>query len=203
MQLQSPAGVYYISSEGYAVCASYDPGNLAPLPVAYDAAYYESGWGAPTITQPNGPNTFPLTIVRSSNGGFKLTQTYARDTVRDDITVTMSLANLSGGYRYNVRLDRYIDADASNTTSNIYGRTTDAAYAYVDGGNGILLSDLTRTIAHSTAVHTYGTWNRSTCNQASVPTPTPYSDNVARISYSLGTMTNGLTKIVKINIRRY
>jgi hypothetical protein len=71
MQLQSPAGVYHISSEGYAVCSSYDPSNLAPLPVAYDAAYFESDWGAPTITQPNGPNTFPLTIVRSSTGGFK------------------------------------------------------------------------------------------------------------------------------------
>src|SRR5215472_1883892 len=70
MQLQNPAGYYYISSEGYALCSSYDPSDTAPLPVAYDAAYFESDWGSPTITQPNGPNTFPLTIVRVSTGGF-------------------------------------------------------------------------------------------------------------------------------------
>jgi hypothetical protein len=115
----------------------------------------------------------------------------------------MTLANLSGGYRYNVRLDRYLDADADNTTSNVYGRTADAAYAYVDGGYGVVLSDLTRTIAHSTVVHTYGTWIRNTCNQVSVATPTPYSDNVARISYFFGTMTNGTKTTIKVNIRRF
>src|SRR5262249_565562 len=104
MQLQNPAGIYYISSEGNALCSSYDPSNEGPLPVAYDAAYFESDWGAPTITQPGGPNTFPLTIVRVSTGGFKLTQVFSRDTVEDDITVTMTVANQSGSTRYNVRL---------------------------------------------------------------------------------------------------
>src|SRR5215471_21427242 len=106
MQLQNPSGVYYISSEGYALCSSYDPSNTAPLPVAYDAAYFASDWGEPTITQPNGPNTFPLTIVRVSTGGFSLKQTFSRDTSEDDITITMTLANQSGSTGYNVRLDR-------------------------------------------------------------------------------------------------
>ena len=203
MQLQNPAGVYYISSEGYALCSSYDPSDTAPLPVAYDAAYFESDWGEPTITQPNGPNTFPLTIVRVSTGGFSLKQTFTRDTSEDDITITMTLANQSGSTRYNVRLDRYLDADASNTTSNIYGRTADNMYAYVDGGYGIMMGDITRTVPHATAVHTYGTWVRGTCNQASIPTPTPYADGVGRISYLFGTMNNANSKTVKVVIRRW
>jgi hypothetical protein len=203
MQLQNPAGYYYISSEGYALCSSYDPTNTAPLPVAYDAAYYESDWGDPTITQPNGPNTFPLTIVRVSTGGFRLTQTFSRDTNEDDITITMALANQSGSTRYNVRLDRYLDADADNTTTNIYGRTADNIYAYVDLGYGIMMGDITRTVSHTTAVHTYGTWVRNTCNQASTPTPTPYQDGVGRISYLVGTMNNATSKTVKVVIRRW
>ena len=203
MQLQNPAGHYYISSEGYALCSSYDSANQAPLPVAYDAAYFESDWGAPTITQPGGPNTFPLTIVRVSTGGFKLTQTFSRDTIEDDITVSMALVNQSGSTRYNVRLDRYVDADADNTTSNIYGRSADNIYSYVDGGRGITLGDVTRTVTHSTAVHTYGTWIRNSCNQASIATPTPYQDGVGRISYLVGTMNNGTSKSVKVVLRRW
>jgi hypothetical protein len=203
MQLQNPAGIYYISSEGYALCSSYDPSNLAPLPVAYDAAYFESNWGAPTITQPHGPNTFPLTIVRLSTGGFKLKQTFSRDTSEDDITITMTLTNQSGSVMYNVQLDRYLDADADNTTSNIYGRSADNIYAYVDLGSGIMMGDITRTVSHTTAVHTYGTWVRNTCNQASTATPTPYQDGVGRISYLFGTMNNGASKTVKVVIRRW
>jgi len=203
MQLQSPAGVYYISSEGYALCSSYDPSNVAPLPVAYDAAYFESDWGAPTITEPNGLNTFPLTIVRISTGGFKLTQTFSRDTSEHDITVTMVLLNQSGSTRYNVRLDRYLDADADNTTSNIYGRTADSIFSYVDGGHGIMLGDITRVFPHGTAVHTYGTWVRNSCNQASIATPTPYQDGVGRVSYLIGTMNNNVSKTVKLVLRQW
>jgi hypothetical protein len=203
MQLQSPAGVYYVSSEGYAACSSYDPSNLAPLPVAYDAAYFESDWGASTITQPNGLNTFPLTITRVSTGGLRLIQNFARDTTEWDLTVAMTITNMSGSTRYNVRLDRYLDADASNTTSNVYGRAADSFYSYVDGGHGVLVSDMTKTIPHAPAVHTYGTWVRNTCNQASIATPTVYGDYVGRISYLFGTMANGTSKAVKINLRRF
>jgi hypothetical protein len=115
----------------------------------------------------------------------------------------MTLQNQSGSARYNVRLDRYIDADADNTTSNIYGRTADNIYAYVDLGYGIMMGDITRTIAHTTAVHTYGTWVRNACNQASVATPTPYQDGVGRLSYLLGTMNNNASKSVKVVLRRW
>jgi hypothetical protein len=201
LQLQSPAGVYHISSEGYAMCGSYDPGNLAPLPVAYDAAFSESDWGPPTIT--GTPGTFPLTIVRFSSGGFKLTQTFSRDTVEHDITVTMTLQNLSGGVKYNVRLDRYVDGDVNSTTQNIYGRSLDSIYGYVDNGRGLMLSDITRTISHTTAVHPYGGWVRNTCNQASIPSPTPVQDGVGRISYFLGQMNANQSKQVKVVLRRW
>jgi hypothetical protein len=203
LQLQSPAGVTHISSEGYAACSSFDPSNIAPLPVAYDAAYFEANWGAPTITQPSGPNTFPLTIVRLSTGGLRLTQTFTRDTAEHDITISMTLANVSGGVRYNVRLDRYIDGDANNMTANIYARTLDSVFAFVAAGRGLVLSDLTRTVSHTTAVHAFASWQRNVCNQATVATPTAAADHVGRMSFVLGTLNNNASKTVKINYRRF
>src|SRR5690348_4566906 len=55
---ESPAGRSHMTSlqEGYVLCAGGDQASY------YDAGTSESGWGPATTTQPNGPNTFPLTI---------------------------------------------------------------------------------------------------------------------------------------------
>jgi hypothetical protein len=198
VQLYSPAGIYHTSSEGYALCSSYDPLNQAPVPVAYDAVSPEANWGPPS-----GLPSFPVIITRFSSDGFRLVQTITYDMAEQDITIVMTLTNLSAATRYNVRLDRYVDVDANGTTSNVFGRTLDGVYGYVDSGRGLMLSDITRTISHTTAVHAYGSWNRARCNQASVATPTAPQDGVGRLSYLFGTMSPNSSKTVKVVLRRW
>jgi hypothetical protein len=52
----------------------------------------ESGFGAAIINQPNGANTFPLTITPDTTDGFfRLQQTFSRDAAEKDVTITMKL----------------------------------------------------------------------------------------------------------------
>ena len=51
----------HISSEGYAICDNSGAGEFVS---GYDTGFSESGCGDPTISQPNGANTLPLTITR-------------------------------------------------------------------------------------------------------------------------------------------
>jgi hypothetical protein len=93
VQFESPAGFEHIRvgsfGEGYVVCS----GTTAH---GFDAGSTEAGFGAPTISQPNGANTFPLTITRTTtNGVFQLRQTFAWDTTEKDVTITMTLTNRS------------------------------------------------------------------------------------------------------------
>lgn len=69
-QLESPAGSeYYLKGtvrSGYRVCYSIGGG---PFVSAHDFASIESGFGSAATVQPNGPNTFPLEITRTTNDG--------------------------------------------------------------------------------------------------------------------------------------
>src|SRR5262245_28298059 len=76
--------------EGYVVCSD----DLPPFFSAYDAGFDESGWGAPTKNQPRGPNTFPLTIIRTTaDGSFKLKQTFDWDPTLKEVIISMTLTN--------------------------------------------------------------------------------------------------------------
>ena len=83
--VESPVAKNHISSakglfrfEGYVVCGS--GAN------AWDAGPSESGWGSPTISQPNGANTVPLTITRdTTNGKLRLTQRFTRDATEQEL----------------------------------------------------------------------------------------------------------------------
>jgi hypothetical protein len=52
---------------------------------------------------------FPLTIVRDTTDGvFRLPQTFSRDGAEKDLTITMKVTNLSGSTNSNVRVSRYL-----------------------------------------------------------------------------------------------
>src|ERR671910_2352055 len=78
--------------EGYAVCSNFT-GTIH----GHDTGDVESGFGPPTFAQPNGAGTFPLTVTRkSTDGKFQLTQVWNKpDAIEKDVTVTMTLKNLS------------------------------------------------------------------------------------------------------------
>jgi hypothetical protein len=105
--------------------------------------------GPPTVIQPGGPNTLPLTIIRdSSSGTYRLTQSFAFDGLRRLITVTMKVTRLSNADCTSagcppLRLTRAFEGDVDNNTSTNarFGRSVDSVWEWIDTtGHGLKLS---------------------------------------------------------------
>lgn len=109
-----PSGYSQIYTDGYGVCD-----HTGGLTSYYDIGTTESGnWGSPIITEPNGPNTFPLTIKRTtSDGVWTLTQQYSRSTVDAYVKVIMTWKNNSAVTRA-AQMTRYVDIDADGNGSD-------------------------------------------------------------------------------------
>ncbi|HEX8651170.1 MAG TPA: hypothetical protein VF708_10040 [Pyrinomonadaceae bacterium] len=198
LNLESPATYITNYREGYVVCGT-GAAN------AYDSADAGAGWGSSTITQPNGANTFPLTITRNSlDGKFQLKQVFSRDAAEFDITITMTLTNISTGSISNIKLARYFDGDIDNDDSDdIYDRSAESSWGRET--HAVSLTALTPAIAHSTAVETYGNWlnTRSACTPTSATVPTAVGDYTGRVTYTIGTLNAGASKTVKFLYRRF
>ena len=114
----------YQGGEGYGVCDRTNNANVR----YYDwGVYGDSGWQASQITQPNGPNTFPLTITRTTaDGVWTLKQVFSRNTTTPAVKVTMTLTNNSAVTRQ-VYLERFADVDADGYSVNWFDGTGFAA----------------------------------------------------------------------------
>ncbi len=126
-RIQTPSGwdQLYFGAEGYGIC---DETNYYGY---YDWGQYgDSGnWMAATINQPNGPNTFPLTITRTtSDGVFTLTQAFSQNKTTPAIKVTMTLKNNSDIPRLTFRLNNTFES----TEFSAWGTTPGG------GGNGLI-----------------------------------------------------------------
>jgi hypothetical protein len=202
-----PAKFKHVSSrEGYAVCSEMDT-----VTHGFDAGAVESGWGPATATQPGGPHTFPLTIIRDSiDGKVRLKQSFDWDTTRKEIIVTMVLKNLSAAPLTGVHLSRYFDGDIDNDSpDDLYDSNGDAVWARDDGfiGRGLRLSALSYATERFTFVEDYGKWDpngagtqtaRHCFVNNSVTVPTALGDFVGRLTYELGTINAGQSKTVKL-----
>ena len=199
LKLESPASYpHLVYQEGYVVCGT-GAAN------AYDSAAIGSGWGTSTITQPNGANTFPLTITRnSSDGNFQLKQVFSRDAAEFDITITMTLTNISTGSLTNVKLARYFDGDLDgDDADDIYDHSAESSWGR--DVHALSLTALTPAIPHSAGVETFNNFtnNRSTCTPVAAAVPTAAGDFVARVTYTIGTLNAGASKTVKFLYRRF
>jgi hypothetical protein len=227
VKFETPAGAHHIGignvfKDGYAICT----GSLPTIPNVshgYDTGGIEAGFGAATIVQPNGPNTFPLSIVRqTTNGIFELTQKFTRDTTEQDWTISMTLTNLSSGPQEAVKLQRAFEGDVDNNTltNSFFGRTLNSVFEWVDqpspgspaAGRGLMLTALTRSQSIATAVNTlndynpngtgYDTGNGCIVFAGGVGTPSSGGANlVGRVVYGLGTINAGKSKTVKVAYR--
>jgi hypothetical protein len=208
VQFESPAGFEHLRvsavGEGYAVCSGAGTHG-------FDAGFAEQGFGPSTIIQPNGPNTFPLTITRdTTNGVFRLKQQFTRDTTEKDVTVTMTLTNRSASPVSGVNLTRYFDGDIDNSFSgNRYAHTADSVWGWSDGsGQGLMLTALTFNISHSAGVEAFPNWDPFSGGGAQLchsggATPSSPGNFVGRVNYSLGTIAAGGSKTVKVLYRRF
>ncbi len=168
VKFEAPAGFEQIGQanlfrDGYAICTGSPPANFY-----YDVGASEAGFGVPVIDQPKGANTLPLTITRDTTDGiWRLSQKFSRDTKEKDLLIVMTLTNLSATNQPVVRLQRAFEGDADNNTlANLYfGRTHESVFEWVETldaegrpqGHGLSLSNLSFANAsndHSTVVNT-------------------------------------------------
>lgn len=202
MQFESPATKEHIRvgdfHEGYSICSS-------GVNRAHDDGDASINFNLPVITQPNGPNTLPLTIVRASTNGWTLTQTYTRDSAELEITVTMKLQNFTGVSQSNVQLARFVDPDVDNITSTSNDKSAHSVWARSTGASpqqALSLNVATLATSHFTDIDSSCCSVPLNCSvNTSVAAPNS-GDNGMLATYNLGTLSNGASKTVKFTYRR-
>jgi hypothetical protein len=120
----------YHGAEGYGLC---DTTNNPKVGYNDWGQYGDSGnWQKSIITQPNGPDSFPLTITRTTEDSvFTLKQAFSRSTTTSSVKITMTLKNNSAVAR-SVYLERFADVDADGTSgSNTFDADKYASWGHL------------------------------------------------------------------------
>lgn len=137
----TPIGIEHIRTgtigEGYGICDVSSGVEYAD----YSGGGATNNWLAPVITQPGGPNTFPLTIGRTTSDGiWQLRQTFTRSVGDRAVKIKMELFNQTAVSRA-VNLLRYADADANGLVNNVFQATVFSAFASNINQVGVQLRD--------------------------------------------------------------
>ena len=211
----TPAGVEHSTlNDGYVLCSV---GTVAPVVHGWDAGIStEEGFGPPTIDQPNGANTLPLGITRTTDDGvFELEQRFTRDATEKDLTIAMAVTNLSSTTRHRVQLGRYfgMSPNKQNNSPNNASSTTDSVFLWDDPHQpfvnaprlvyGVMLTALSYNILHRPVVEDHDAWNpedddgpQRAKSCAPIDFGGPRIDRLdlrGRITYELGTLGAGRT----------
>ena len=210
VSFESPAGqeAVFEGHEGYAVCSG--GGDTIH---GHDTGEVEAGFGTPTFSQPNA-GAFPLTVTRKSlDGKVQLKQVWNKpDAIEKDVTVTMTLTNLSSSTLISVFLSRSGDFDVGTSQSDQGARTFDSAWLWDDfsttdsSGVGLMLTALTFGTSHQEYIEQANSWisnTRTRCNPGlTETTPTGVADHTMRMVYALGNLGAGQSKSVKFEYGR-
>jgi hypothetical protein len=178
--------------EGYMVC-------VGDTVKAYDYEdYVESGFQAPTVSQPGGPNTLPLTITRrTADGSFSVAQTFSTSSAT--VTVSTALKNLSGANAFNVRYIRVADLDNGSSFTEEFSRSVDAVTANVENGTGTMMTTSSVGTLHSVYVSTS---LPITCALTSDTTPET-GDGVGEQAFDFASIANASIRKVNTIYRRF
>jgi hypothetical protein len=208
---ESPQGFVHISGrEGYALCnASGNSGFVE----GFDVGSAQSGFGPPTVSQPNGAGTFPLIITRrTTNGLFELRQTFTRDTVEKDVTIEMTVKNLAFATIQGVKIVRNFDGDIGNDAGNdIYDLVDDSVWGKDNASlsdnhtHGLMLTTLSFSNSHSAFFQPFSEFDdaKSCDNRSSRAGPAGPGDFFGRIRFDLGDIAAGQSKTRKVLYRRF
>ena len=129
LSFESPAGqeAVFTGREGYALCSGPSTVN------GHDTGGVEEGFGPPKFKQPN-PGKFPLTITRkTTDGQLQLKQVWSKpDATEKDVTLTITVKNISSGSSFVVVLSRSGDFDVGTSSTDQGARTSDSAWLWDD-----------------------------------------------------------------------
>jgi len=191
-RFESPTGIQQIAGgeEGYILC------DATTGAVYHDTGTIEDGFGPPTIIQPNGLNSFPFTVVRTTvDGQFTLTLTFTRGRGRTtsdrELRIQTDVGN-NTAISHQLQVTRYVNADINGTPDHdIFGRTRDSVLAWEsasevgNGANGLEMTSRAWTAATrpNASVEEYpGT--RTACGATSLVTPTHGTNLVGELTHS-------------------
>ena len=203
-QMVSPAGTLdNIASEGYALCSSSGTYVSWGFGLSNSA---ELGFLAPTTA------TTSSNVRMTSDGRFRVSQTFLRDTVEKELIITMTVRNMLTVPVTGVYLSRFVDPDIQGATGDYAVDTLSSVFIFdPDTGNrGVLLSALTYVVPGGQVVSSrsegISTFNPLTggCTGGSPPGPAfggTAGDWTGRVTYYLGTLNAGASKIVKFVYR--
>ena len=223
VQWTTPAGIEHSSkNDGYVLCSA---GPLVPVVHGWDAGIStEDGFGPPIIDQPNGLNTLPLSITRTTDDGvFRLEQRFTRDTSEKELTITMTVTNLGRTNRTGVRLGRYfgMSPNHQNNSPNNASTTSDSVFLWDDPDQGfvnppglvygVMLTALSYNVRHTPVVEDHDDWNPQdddgpqrgkSCSPIDRTSPIiDFLDLRGRITYDIGTLGAGRSSRVRFLYR--
>jgi hypothetical protein len=196
VSLESAPGVNHLGAEGgegYVVCDGIGTTH------GYDVdTYGASGFGPATVAQPNGPNTFPLTITRTTTDGiFRLTQKYALEAANRDVKITMVVKNITGAVRTGVQVFREADLDVGGSSADdVFAATWRTLFALPSNSthdDAVLVDSVGANYAVA-YVNSFAAWNgvaKSTCTPSATAGPTAPGDYAGSMGFSLNTLQPG------------
>src|SRR5215211_916161 len=149
--------------EGYALCS-----NSGGAVNGHDTGSLETGFGPPKFKQPNA-GKFPLTITRkTTDGQLQLKQVWSKpDAKEKDVTLTMTLKNISSGPIPDVDLARSGDFDVGTSGQDQGAGTNDSVWQWDDLSRanseptpgGVMLTALTLGTPHAVRVESRDNWD--------------------------------------------
>jgi hypothetical protein len=209
ISFESPSGAeaVFAGREGYAVCSA--DGNTVE---GHDTGDVEAGFGPPSFVQPTA-GKFPLTVTRNTtNGRFQLKQLWSvPDSMEKDVTVTMTLKNISSAPITDVLISRSGPFDVSVNSIDQGARTRDSAWQWDDVSSfdsppvGLMLTTFARSTPHQTYIQPEGDWNatRTGCLPGtSLTTPTAAQDLASRVVVDVGNLRPGESTTVRFQYGR-
>lgn len=203
VRFESPAGSEHIfdgdlSFEGYAVCSAtgthgHDYSN-----------FDEGGFGASTTLASSSSG---VTIQRSTTDGvFKLVTKFSRDTKEMDLTVAVTLTNLTAVAQTNVQYRRLVNLHPNTAVFSRWHATPDEVTAYVVTGGrpGASLNALSFDVPHTMTIEQLASSSLLDCAPDDPqPDGTSYINGAAGLLYNLGTIGAGKSKTVSFGIKRH
>ena len=193
-EITGKSGVSNIATEGYAICAGST--------VAVDDGFSDVGFNVPTTATPTS------NIRTTSDGRFKLTQTFTRDAAEKEILVTMTVRNQTAIHAPNVVVARFFDGDiASSPDGDSYAATDASVSAHEDYfAGGLNLAARTFNVPVQTDIEAFVDFDplSSGCfasNAIFPTTPSGSGDWAGWVTYFLGTINAGASKVVKFIYR--
>jgi hypothetical protein len=208
-EFQSPQGVEHIAvdivGEGYGICDTN--ANVGYFDYA---EWGDSGnWALPVLTQPKGPNTFPLKIARTTaDNVFTLTQNITWNKTERIVQIAMTVKNNTGVTRL-LNLLRYADVDANSNINNEFTSDNDSAWGFnhfVLGPPlqyGVMLSATPTSVGHIAYVQTQP-YGPDPCNAfANLALTDPFvGDGSVALIYQFSVAPGKTTKL-SVEYRRF